>query len=126
MESEMKGRALSLGLDFGTNSARALLAEVESGQEVATAVHEYETGQAGIILDPADPNLARQDPRDYVRGTEEVVRKVLALEKIAKIALGTLLLGRPRVIFPRYLVEKHHQRKHGPGAYYGQKRGAKK
>ncbi len=74
----MKGRSLSLGLDFGTNSVRALLADVGNGQEMAAAVHEYETGQAGIILDPADPNLARQDPGDYIRGTERVLRKVLA------------------------------------------------
>ena len=74
----MKGRTLSLGLDFGTNSVRALLADVGNGQEMATAVHVYQTGQAGIILDPADPNLARQDPGDYIRGIERVVRKVLA------------------------------------------------
>ena len=74
----MRRRALSLGLDFGTNSVRALLVDAASGQEMATAVDEYETGQAGVILDPADPNLARQDPGDYVRGIEGVVRKVLA------------------------------------------------
>ncbi|MDH7512350.1 MAG: ribulokinase [Clostridiales bacterium] len=79
----MKGRALSLGLDFGTNSVRALLADVGNGREMATAVHEYETGQAGIVLDPADPNLARQDPGDYIRGTERAVHKVLAEAKKA-------------------------------------------
>lgn len=73
----MKRRRLSLGLDFGTNSVRALLADVADGQELATAVSEYETGQAGIILDPQDPNLARQNPADYVKGTEAVVKAVL-------------------------------------------------
>ncbi len=86
MESEIKGRALSLGLDFGTNSVRALLAEVGTGQEVATAVREYESGQAGVILDQADPNLARQNPADYVRGLEAVVRNVLAEAKKADSA----------------------------------------
>jgi L-ribulokinase len=74
----MAKSALSLGLDFGTNSVRALLADAANGNELATAVHPYETGREGIILDPADPNLARQDPGDYIRGTEAVVRTLLA------------------------------------------------
>jgi L-ribulokinase len=69
---------LSLGLDFGTNSVRALLVDVTSGQEIATAINAYETGQAGIIQDPQDPNLARQNPADYVRGIEGVVKALLA------------------------------------------------
>jgi len=28
-------------------------------------------------------------------------------------------------LLPRYLLDKHFQRKHGPGAYYGQKKGGK-
>ena len=74
----MKKRVLSLGLDFGTNSVRALLVDVATGGELATAVHDYETGKEGIILDSSDPNLARQNPADYVRGTEAVVRSLLA------------------------------------------------
>jgi L-ribulokinase len=73
----------TLGLDFGTNSVRALLVDPADGQELATAIHEYETGQAGIILDPAEPNLARQNPADYVRSIEAVVKKVLAGAKRA-------------------------------------------
>ena len=74
----MKKRVFTLGLDFGTNSVRALLADVADGAELATAVHPYETGDEGIILDPADPNLARQNPADYITGIEAVIRSVLA------------------------------------------------
>ena len=74
----MKKRTLTLGLDFGTNSVRALLVDVTKGRETATAVHAYETGKEGIILDSSDPNLARQNPAEYVRGTEAVVRSLLA------------------------------------------------
>ncbi len=74
----MRPGNLSLGLDFGTNSVRALIVDVSDGREVATAVREYESGQAGIIIDPADPNLARQNPADYIAGMEAVVRGVLA------------------------------------------------
>lgn len=56
----------------------------------------------------------------------EAVENSLALEKIARMALGTLLLSRRRRVFPPYLLEKHYQRKHGPAAYYGQKRGGRK
>ncbi|MFZ2054683.1 MAG: ribulokinase [Candidatus Aminicenantales bacterium] len=79
----MGKRKFALGLDFGTNSVRALLVDVADGGELATATHNYETGRDGIILDSADPNLARQNPADYVRGTEAVVRSVLSKAKRA-------------------------------------------
>ena len=56
--------AYTLGLDFGTNSVRALLVDTADGTEVGTSVHDYESGEMGILLDPADHNLARQDPAD--------------------------------------------------------------
>ncbi len=66
--------AYVIGLDYGTNSVRALCVDVANGNELATAVHEYETGEAGIILDSADHNLARQNPADYLRGAEAVIK----------------------------------------------------
>lgn len=54
---------------------------------------------------------------------QEAVENSLALEKIAKMALGTLLLQPEPPIFPQHLLDKHYQRKHGPRAYYGQKKG---
>jgi L-ribulokinase len=73
----------TLGLDFGTNSVRALLVDVGNGRELATAVFAYPSGKAGIILDPKDPNLARQNPADYLKGIEAAVRKTLALARKA-------------------------------------------
>ncbi|HWR11891.1 MAG TPA: ribulokinase [Rectinemataceae bacterium] len=67
----------TIGLDYGTNSVRALLVEVETGREIASSVHGYESGEKGIILDPVRPLLARHDPRDYLLGLESVVRDVL-------------------------------------------------
>ncbi|MDH4198292.1 MAG: ribulokinase [Candidatus Aminicenantes bacterium] len=66
----MEKAKYALGLDFGTNSVRTLLVDVRNGREVGTAVHEYETGEAGVILDRRDPNLARQNPADWLRGIE--------------------------------------------------------
>jgi len=67
----------AIGLDFGTNSVRAVLVNVQTGEELATSVFGFPTGKAGIVLDDRDPNLARQHPNDYLLGTESVVRDVV-------------------------------------------------
>jgi L-ribulokinase len=75
--------AYAIGLDYGTNSVRCLVVDVTNGDELATAVHEYETGEAGIMLDPADHNLARQNPADYVRGIESTIKAAIRKAKNA-------------------------------------------
>lgn len=67
----------TLGLDYGTNSVRALIVNTANGQEVGTAVWNYAHGTAGVLLG-RDPNLARQHPADYVDGAEVAVKKALA------------------------------------------------
>ncbi|MBE0536979.1 MAG: ribulokinase [Phycisphaerae bacterium] len=76
--------AYTIGLDYGTNSVRCVIVETATGQEIATAIHGYETGEAGIILDASDHNLARQNPADYLKGVEVTVREALATAKRAK------------------------------------------
>jgi len=68
----------TLGLDFGTNSVRALVVDVQDGRELGTAVVNYPTGKEGILLDPRDPNLARQYPGDYLDTLEKSARGALA------------------------------------------------
>jgi L-ribulokinase len=75
--------AYAIGLDYGTNSVRCLIVDATNGNELGTAVHEYETGEAGIILDSADHNLARQNPADYLKGTEVTVKAAIAEAKKA-------------------------------------------
>jgi len=70
----------TIGLDYGTNSVRALVVNVANGREVATAVWGYEHGVAGVIL-ARDPNLARQHPADYIKGAEITIQKVVAAAK---------------------------------------------
>ena len=74
----MTARKYALGLDYGTNSVRALLVDVRNGRELATAIHNYESGAAGVILDARNPDLARQNPADYLKGAEAAVRRTLA------------------------------------------------
>ncbi len=67
----------TIGLDYGTNSVRALVVDVANGAEIGTAVWQYEHGDHGVILG-RDPNLARQHPADYVKGAGQTIRKALA------------------------------------------------
>ena len=72
----------TIGLDYGTNSVRALVVDVRTGEEVGTSVFAYPSGQSGVLLDPKRPNLARQHPQDYLDGLEASVCG--ALEQAAK------------------------------------------
>ncbi len=70
-----------LGIDFGTLSARALLVDVDTGDEVAGAVHEYADGVIEETL-PGDrkrlpPDTALQNPADYLKALEKVIPRVL-------------------------------------------------
>ena len=58
----------AIGVDYGTNSVRALVVDIDTGEEISTAVFNYRRGEAGIMLDTDDPHLARQSPRDYIDG----------------------------------------------------------
>jgi len=69
--------AYTIGLDYGTNSVRCLVVDVNTGEELGSGVWEYETGEQGIILDSTDHNLARQNPADYIKGLEGSVKKAL-------------------------------------------------
>ena len=70
-------KSYTIGLDYGTNSVRAVLVDVADGNELATSVWDYRRGDAGVIIDEKNPNLARQHPQDYIDGTEAAIRNVL-------------------------------------------------
>lgn len=74
-----------LGIDFGTLSTRALLVDADTGEEVATAVHEYADGVIEETL-PGDkkrlpPETALQNPADYLTALEKTIPKVLRAAK---------------------------------------------
>ncbi len=76
--------SLALGVDFGTESARAVLVDCTDGREIGTSVEPYRHGVIDARLPAPDedvelePDWALQDPRDYVRSFEGSVRRVLA------------------------------------------------
>jgi len=66
--------------------------------------------------------IAGHAPFTWGRDASESVKNAIALENIAQMALGTLQLNPGVSELPRYILEKHFNRKHGPDAYYGQKK----
>ena len=73
----------SLGIDYGTNSCRSLLIDLTNGTELGSAVFPYPSGEMGILLDPKNPHVARQNPQDYLDGLVHVVTSAIAQAKAA-------------------------------------------
>ena len=71
----------ALGLDYGTNSCRCLIVDLSDGREVESCVLDFPSGAAGILLDPREPNLARQNPQDYVAALAVVPRTIRRAKK---------------------------------------------
>jgi len=71
----------SIGVDYGTNSVRTLIVDITDGSEVASAVYNYPSGDAGVIIDRKDPLLARQNPADYIEGFYQSVSQAVKKAK---------------------------------------------
>lgn len=56
----------SLGIDFGSNSVRLLIANVITGEVMASSSQDYGNADNGVYIDPRDVNVARQDASDYL------------------------------------------------------------
>ena len=70
--------AYTIGVDYGTNSVRAVVVDCADGGEKGACVFDYPSGDQGILLDRGDHNLARQNPADYLAGLEVSVKGALA------------------------------------------------
>lgn len=74
--SAMENRYV-IGLDYGTDSARALVVEVETGKIVASSVKYYPRWKQGLYCCAAE-NRWRQHPLDYIEVLEASVKEALA------------------------------------------------
>ena len=71
----------TIGVDFGTESGRAVLVDVEDGREIATAVHPYANGVIDEVLPDSEirlePDWALQDPNDYLEVFKKAIPAIL-------------------------------------------------
>ena len=67
----------AIGIDFGTNSARAIVVSCEDGKTIGTGVSEYHSGEHGVLTHPSDPHLARQNPADYIGSLGQAITAAL-------------------------------------------------
>lgn len=90
---------------------------------------DYESNTGRVIverfarMDPvAMPAVlsARHGPFMWGKDAGASVTNAVALETVARMAFGTILLNSDISTIPSRLLDKHYQRKHGPNAYYGQ------
>ncbi|MGM0621701.1 MAG: ribulokinase [Bacteroidota bacterium] len=79
----------TIGLDYGTDSVRSLIVNVETGEEVASEVYNYPRWKAGKFCNPP-VNQFRQHPKDYLEGLEYTVKEALkqAPEGVAENVVG--------------------------------------
>ena len=75
--SGKKGQDYVIGIDFGTDSVRALVVDAADGSSVGTAVSAYRRWAKGEFCDPKT-NRFRQHPLDYVEGVEEATTAAIA------------------------------------------------
>ncbi len=82
-----------IGLDYGTDSVRAVLIDTENGAELATSVSYYQRWKQGKFCQPEE-NQFRQHPLDHIEGLEKTISTVVkesgvAPESIVSICIDT-------------------------------------
>src|SRR5579859_5130790 len=86
-------RAYALGIDFGTESGRAVLVDCADGSELGTGVYQYDNGVIDERLPAPDsdvllePDWALQDPRDYLRTLQRTIPALLERTGVAPAAV---------------------------------------
>ena len=118
--------AFTIGVDFGTNSVRAIVVSTADGRTLGTSVFNYPSGHQGILLDARDPHFARQHPGDYLDGLKASVVGALseadrdpAFSRDRVIGIGSDTTGstpmpidahaRPLGLDPRFRDNPHAQ-----------------
>jgi L-ribulokinase len=116
----------AIGLDFGTESGRAVLVDLTTGEELATAIHEYANGVIDRRLPAPDddvvlePDWALQDPDDYLATIRSTVPRLLSqtgversevagigIDFTACTMLPTTAAGTPLCRLPEFRREPH-------------------
>lgn len=89
--------------------------EFNTGKIIAEKFKDLDPVSMPAVLVAGHASFAwGKDPEDSVKNN-------LVLETVAKMALSSLVLKPDLKDLPDYIQKKHHERKHGDNAYYGQK-----
>jgi L-ribulose-5-phosphate 4-epimerase len=96
--------------------------EVCDGYERATGLIIIERFAGMDPLATPGVLVAGHAPFVWGRSARNAVHNSLILERISQMALGSFLLNPSITALPSHIQKKHYQRKHGPHAYYGQKK----
>lgn len=89
--------------------------ELNTGRVIEERFHDLDAEAFPGVL------VAGHGPFTWGPTPRKAVENAVALEQIAAMALDTLRLDPDAEPAPSYVLDKHYFRKHGPGAYYGQK-----
>ncbi|MCR4439754.1 MAG: L-ribulose-5-phosphate 4-epimerase [bacterium] len=96
--------------------------EVEREYERATGLAIVEAFAQIAPLEMPAVLVAGHGPFTWGENPMEAVNNSLVLERVAQMAFHTILLNARVGNLPDHILHKHFQRKHGPEAYYGQKK----
>ncbi len=78
-EKRMKNYVI--GLDYGTDSVRAVLIDTADGRELASEVHWYKRWKEGAFCN-ASANQFRQHPLDHIEGLEHTIKSTVQKSKV--------------------------------------------
>lgn len=97
--------------------------EVESAYELETGNVIIETFRKNGLDPAAMPGVlvSNHAPFCWGKDAHQAVHNAVVLEEVAKMALQTFQLNQAVQSMDQFLLDKHYLRKHGAGAYYGQK-----
>ena len=84
------GRSFVIGLDFGTEPARALIVDARNGDELGEGAVPY---RHGVIVERADPSIARHNPLDYLSACIDSVRLALKSAGLTVGHAGSRIIG---------------------------------
>ncbi|WP_417361066.1 ribulokinase [Galbibacter sp.] len=75
-----------IGLDYGTDSVRAVLLDAHSGEEIATDVSYYARWKQRLYCE-ATKNQFRQHPLDHIEGLEKTIKAVVSQSGVGADAI---------------------------------------
>jgi len=128
--SQSKKNVPVFGTTHADHCARDIPCTAFMSPEEVKNDYELETGNLIVRtfkegnLNPAHVNMvlvAGHGPFTWGDGALQSVYHSVILEEICKMALLTLTLDPSAKPLPEHITKKHWERKHGAGAYYGQR-----